>query len=286
MKILIIGSRGALGQQLSKIISQGGDDLLGWDFPEVSLTDLGALTVRLESLKPDLIINAAAYNAVDKCEQDPVEKELAFTLNEALPKTLAAFAADGRAVLVHYSTDYVFSGDGRQKLDETAKPDPLNNYGASKAAGEESLLNKPNLKYYLIRTSKLFGPKSDSPFAKNSFFAVMKKLSSEQPSLKVVNDEKSCFTYTPDLAQATVALVKENRPFGIYHLVNPPAATWYDGVLALKELADLKVEILPIPGASLERPAKRPQDSTLINTKLPPLRDYREALKEYLTNFL
>ncbi|MDD2257887.1 NAD(P)-dependent oxidoreductase [Candidatus Falkowbacteria bacterium] len=286
MKILIIGSRGALGQQLSKVFSQGDDDLFAWDFPEFNLTDFKSLRARLESLRPDLIINAAAYNAVDKCEQDLIEKELAFVLNEALPKTLADFTVDTQAILIHYSTDYVFSGDGQQKLDETARPNPLNNYGVSKAAGEKVLSDKLNLKYYLIRTSKLFGPKSDSPFAKNSFFALMKKLSFEQASLKVVNDEKGCFTYTPDLAQATFTLLKENYPFGIYHLVNPPAATWYDGVLALKELADLKVEILPIPGSSLERPAKRPYDSTLINTKFPALRDYREALKEYLINFL
>lgn len=285
MKILIIGSRGALGQQLSRALSEG-HELVGWDFPEVSLTDLKSLPKKLEILKPNLIINAAAYNAVDKCEEDEAEKELAFILNESLPKTLATFCATNKLPLIHYSTDYVFSGAGEQELNETAQPAPINVYGASKAAGEQAVISTPGLDYYLIRTSKLFGPKSDSPFAKNSFFATMKKLAAEKTVLEVVDDERSCFTYTPDLAAATVTLLAEKYPVGIYHLINPPAVTWYEGVLALKELASLTVEVLPVAGANLERPAKRPPDSTLINTKFPPLRDYREALKEYLNNFL
>jgi len=285
MKILIIGSRGALGQQLSRVLSVD-HELVGWDFPEVTLTDLKSLPAKLEILKPDLIINAAAYNMVDKCEQDEAEKELAFTLNESLPKTLATFCAANKIVLIHYSTDYVFSGAGEQELNEAAQPAPINVYGASKAAGEQAVVSTIGLDYYLIRTSKLFGPKSDSPFAKNSFFATMKKLIEEKTVLEVVDDERSCFTYTPDLAAATATLITEKYPVGIYHLTNPPAATWYEGVVALKELVALTVEVLPITGANLERPAKRPADSALINTKFPPLRDYREALKEYLNNFL
>lgn len=285
MKTLIIGSRGALGQQLTKIFS-ADQEIVGWDFPEVTLIDLESLRSRLEALKPDLILNAAAYNAVDKCEQDKAEKDLAFTLNEDLPKVLADFAASSGAFLVHYSTDYVFSGDDQQELKETATPKPINVYGESKLAGEKAVLETPNLKYYLIRTSKLFGPKSDSPFAKNSFFATMKNLASEKESLEVVNDEKSCFTYTLDLAEATATLFKKDYPIGIYHLVNPSAATWYDGVLTLKELAHLDVKVLPIAGENLKRPAKRPKNSTLINTKFPQLRNYREALNEYLNNYL
>lgn len=285
MKILIIGSLGALGQQLTKVFQQAGDEITGWDAPEFQLVQPESLNIPLQQLNPDVIINAAAYNAVDKCETDPAEQELAQILNHKLPHFLAAWAAAAHKILIHYSTDYVFSGLADYPLEETAKPDPINYYGASKAAGEKAITSTAGLNYYLIRTSKLFGPKGGSPFAKDSFFEVMKRLAESQPELNVVSDELSCFTYTPDLAQATLKLVAEKQPYGIYHIVNPPAATWYDGVLALKELAGLSVLINPISGDTLKRPARRPLNSALVNTKTPALRDYREALKEYLDNY-
>lgn len=285
MKILIIGSLGALGQQLAKVFSTAKHEVHAWDAPDFNLLEPESLSSHLKQLNPDLIINAAAYNAVDKCETDESEQAIAKILNQDLPRFLAIWAADAQKILVHYSTDYVFSGLKGQSLTEDVTPDPISYYGSSKAAGEAEILKVSGLRYYLIRTSKLFGPKGTSPFAKDSFFEIMKRLAQSQPELRVVNDELSCFTYTPDLAQATLNLITEQYPYGIYHLSNPPAATWYDGVLALKEVLGLTVAVTPIMSTELQRPAKRPYDSTLINTKAPALRDYREALQEYLSNY-
>jgi dTDP-4-dehydrorhamnose reductase len=282
MKTLILGSQGGLGTQLAKTFKSS--DLLTWDKAEADFLNLSDLLVKLDIAKPALIINAVAYNAVDKCEVDTEELDIALRLNFDLPRVLAEWCLINKATLVHYSTDYVFNGNAQKsEFIETDKPNPISKYGETKAMGEEAILECLDLKYYIIRLSKLFGPKGDSLHTKASFFDVMLNLAKTNSELKVVNEELSCFTYSPDLAQATYNLLTGNYEPGVYHLVNSSSCTWYDGVVALKELADLTVEVKPISGTDLIRAARRPEFSVLKNTKYPALRDYREALKEYLT---
>jgi dTDP-4-dehydrorhamnose reductase len=138
------------------------------------------------------------------------------------------------------------------------------------------------LNFYLIRTSKLFGPKGKSKFAKPGFFDIMLELAKTKNELKVVHDEMSCFTHTPDLAKATYELIGKKADFGIYHIVNEGPATWFDGVNSLFSLTGSKVNVVPIKMDDYPRPAKRPMYSVLKNTKFPKLRSYQEALKEYL----
>lgn len=281
MKTLILGSQGGLGTQLTKIFSS--EELLTWDKAEADFLNTPDLLVKLDIAKPEVIINAVAYNAVDKCETDEVELDTALKLNYNLPKELARWCNDNSAVLIHYSTDYVFSGtEDKQEFTETDTPNPANKYGETKAMGEGAILEYPDLKYYIIRLSKLFGPKGDSPYTKASFFDIMLNLAKTNSELKVVSEELSCFTYSKDLARATYDLLKQEYKPGIYHLVNSDSCTWYDGVLTLKELANLQVEVKPIKGSDLVRPALRPKFSVLKNTKFPALRSYREALKDYL----
>lgn len=281
MKTLILGSQGGLGTQLTKVFDS--KDLLTWDKAEADFLNLPDLLVKLDIAKPELIINAVAYNAVDKCETDEEELDIALKLNFDLPSALAKWCETNSATLVQYSTDYVFSGtDEKKEFTEIDIPNPINKYGETKAMGEKAILDCVGLKYYIIRLSKLFGPKGDSPHTKASFFDIMLKLAETNPELKVVNEELSCFTYSPDLAEATHKLITEKFESGIYHLVNSGSCTWYDGVLALKELANLPVEVKPISGSDLARPARRPEFSVLKNTKFPALRNYQEALKEYL----
>ncbi|MGE5425922.1 MAG: dTDP-4-dehydrorhamnose reductase [Bacillota bacterium] len=286
MPILILGSAGNLGGQLLKVFAK--NDVIGWDRDDVDLLDSSELKRRLDALAPEVIINAAAYNAVDRCESEEIEKDLAFLLNSSLPACLADYCLAAGALLIHYSTDYVFGGDSRfsPAYQETDRPDPLNTYGASKAAGEQEVARRAllGLNYYLIRTSKLFGPKGNNPLAKPSFFDIMLEAAGKNTELKAVDAEMSCFTYTPDLAEATHALWEEKAPRGIYHLTNSGAATWYQGAQELFRLSGSSVLVSPVGPDEWPRPAKRPAFSVLANTRRKPLRSWQEALAEYLEN--
>ncbi|MFZ4648497.1 MAG: SDR family oxidoreductase [Patescibacteria group bacterium] len=283
MKILILGSQGNLGTQLMKVFFES--QVVGLDRNDLDFLDFNLLGKRLKDEMPDLVINAAAYNAVDKCETEPLEKDLAIKLNIDLPAYLAGFCLLNNLILVHYSTDYVFSGDKDcLGFDENSKTNPINFYGQSKANGEQEVRNlgTEGLKYYLIRTSKLFGPLGSSPYAKPGFFDMMIELAQNRSALKSVDEEFSCFTFTPDLAVATKNLVFEKYPFGIYHLINDGKATWYDGALEAFKIKGLAVKVTPVSGAAFPRPAKRPVSSILKNTKVPAFRSWKEALAEYL----
>ncbi|MFH1233526.1 MAG: dTDP-4-dehydrorhamnose reductase [Patescibacteria group bacterium] len=282
-KILILGAQGNLGKQLVKVFSDD-NQVIAWDKSDVDITDKELVLKKVDDLKPDVLINAAAYNAVDKCEESDEEYELAKKINIDGPKFLAEACLKADATLVHYSSDYVFSGNKENGYREDDLPDPINRYGKTKFHGEKRILelSGKGLKWYLIRTSKLFGPKGESEMAKPSFFDIMLKLSLEKDELNVVDGEKSCFTYTPDLAIATKNLIESNKGFGIYHLFNSGSCTWYEGVVELFRLKDINIKISRINSDDLKRPAKRPQNSVLLNTKFPLLRDWHEALVEYL----
>ncbi len=282
-KTLILGAKGNLGQQLVKVFSPD-DEVIAWDRGEIDITDRELILKKISDIKPELVINAAAYNAVDKCETEDEEYELAKKINIDGPKFLAEACLKAGATLVHYSTDYVFDGAKKRGYAEADEPKPINRYGKTKFHGERKILelSGKGLKWYLIRTSKLFGPKGESEMAKPSFFDMMLELSRQKQNLEVINGEVSCFTYTPDLAKATKELVDKNSGYGIYHIINSGACTWYGAALELFKLAGIDMAVKPITGDQLARPAKRPKYSVLLNTKLPPMRDYREALREYL----
>ena len=189
--------------------------------------------------------------------------------------------------MVQYSSDYVFAGDNLSGYVEIDQPAPINEYGRSKLAGEQALLRQGELglNYYLIRTSKLFGPRGTSSATKLSFFDIMLKLAETESEIKGVDAEESCFTYTPDLAQATWQLLADKLEKGVYHIVNGQPATWYQALQKLQQLANLTVPIRSISSVDLPRPAVRPQHSILLMNKLPALRSYEEALQEYLNQF-
>ena len=283
MKIVILGAQGNLGTQLVKVFSN--DEVVALDRQDLDFLDFNLLTDRLENERADVIINAAAYNAVDKCEADKEEKALAKKLNIDLPTFLSVFCLSNETILIHYSTDYVFSGKSNDDFFvESDLQNPINVYGQTKAEGEKKILELENsgLKYYLIRTSKLFGPAGTSAFAKTSFFDMIVKLAQNGSDIKAVDEERSCFTYTPDLALATTDLLADKAPFGIYHLVNYGAVTWYKGALEVLKIKGFDLPITPVPSSAFPRPAKRPFSSVLKNTKRPNLRSWREALADYL----
>ncbi len=282
--ILILGARGNLGVQLTKIFKDSDYEAVAWDREEIDITDKELIIKKINDIKPSIIINAAAYNAVDKCEEDRKEFELAYKINGEAVGFLVEAALKVNAILIHYSTDYVFAGDKKEGYSEDDRPSPINKYGETKLAGEKEIISSSGkgLKWYLIRTSKLFGPRGKSPTAKPSFFDLMINLAASRKELKVVDAEVSSFTYTPDLARVTRELIEEKYGYGIYHLVNEGACTWYEAACKLFKILEKDIKIKPVSPEYFPRPAKRPPYSILLNTKFKKLRNWREALKEYL----
>lgn len=283
-KILILGAKGNLGGQLARVFSGEENEVIGWDREEIDITDKELIIKKIGDLKPELIINAAAYNAVDKCEEDDEQFELAKKINGLASGYLSEGALAVGATLIHYSTDYVFPGDKEEGYEEDDETGPVNRYGESKLMGEKEIisLSGKGLRWYIIRTSKLFGPKGESEAAKPSFFDSMLKLAREREVLDVVYEEMSCFTYTPDLALWTKKIRESNAGYGIYHFVNEGPCTWYEAAKDLFKLAGVNVKVNPVSADKFPRPAKRPKYSVLLNTKFERMRGRKEALREYL----
>jgi len=306
-KVLIIGAKGMLGQELVSVFKSDGDyKVFAWDKKEIDITNQKQVQNKIAKLKPAIILNAAAYNNVDGCEKNKKEFEKAKNLNGKAPGYLARVAKKIGAILIQYSTDYAFDGMpeivepsgcagscGSCSLhqgfvpqigfNEDSTPNPIQKYGKTKLMGEKAV-QKNGGDYYIIRLSKLFGKPAKIKDSKKSFFDVMLKISKNKKSVSVVDEETSCFTYAPDLAKKTKEIIEAKKPFGIYHVFNEGACTWHEAVVELYKMAKIKVKVIPVGSEEFPRPAKRPYVSTLINTKLNPMRNYKLALKEYLKN--
>lgn len=297
-----------LGQELVRIFNEDDStEVIAWDREDVDIVNENKLAEKISNLNPGIILNAAAYNAVDKCEEDEKEFEVAKNINGKAPGYLAEIAKKDGAVFVHYSTDYVFGKEMPEipepkgctgscgscglhegfvpeiGFDEEAKPAPVSKYGETKLMGEREVQEKGE-KYYIIRTSKIFGKSGAGEGAKKSFFDMMLAVGkkAEGGEVKAVDEETSCFTYAPDLARKTKEIIEAKKEFGIYHIVNSDPCTWYEAVLELYRQAKVDAKIIPVSADEFPRPAMRPFYSVLLNTKLNPLRSWKEALKDYL----
>lgn len=301
-KVLILGAKGMLGQELARVYREDdGYDVVAWDVEDIDVTDFESAEGKIRDFAPALVVNAVAYNAVDACEEDEAEYAKALLLNAEAPGFLARLAKDMDATLIHYSTDYVFDGNLEENktktgchgggccgtgasspgYDETSVPNPVSRYGESKLRGERAVRSVGGT-FYVIRLSKLFGRPAMSAIGKKSFFGKMLEAAREKSEVTVVNDEKSCFTYAPDLALASKVLEQSALPSGIYHIVNEDAATWYEAAQELFRLAGMDMTVKPISSDTFPRPARRPRCSALRNTRFLPLRPYTEALEEFL----
>ena len=274
-RVLILGAKGTLGTQLLKVFPQA----TGWDRDDVDVTDFPAFRAKVAALGfvPDAVINCVAFNDVDGAEDRPAQ---AFALNAHLVDSLAQFTRELSIPLVHYSTNYVFNGEKGEYREDDA-PSPLSIYAQSKLRGEQFITRAAG-QAYIVRTAVIFGPKGESDLSKKSFVDLMLDLSSHRDTLQIVSDEINSITYAPDLAAQTHYLLATGPAPGIYHATNAGAVSWFDFATAIFRLAGKNVRVTPVPSTHFPRKATRPARAVLLNTKLPPMRDWQSALAEFL----
>jgi len=272
---VVAAAEGEVGMTFSNVLILGANGMLGRDlatvFPEARLcghknldiTDEAAVKAYILEMKPDLVINAAAYTNVDGCEDEP---ETAFTVNGDAPGYIAAACREAGVRLVHYSTDYVFDGSKKEYV-ESDQPNPINVYGASKLRGEQKIAENMD-DYRIIRTSWLFGRHG------KNFVETIRHLSKENETVRVVTDQVGKPTYTVDLARKTAEIAE--CPPGIYHVTNDGVCSWYEFARAFA------LNVVPCSSSEFPRKARRPAYSVLANTKTSPMRPWKEALEDYL----
>lgn len=270
-----------LGQDLAKVFAELGHEVTGTDRRTLDITNHAAVMDFVAGYRFEAIVNAAAYNFVDRVE-DEQYFPLAYQINALGPKFLAEAASVNQIPFVHFSTDYVFAGNQPEGYREDDRPEPISKYGETKLAGENFVLATSG-QNYVCRLSKIFGAPSQSEAGKESFVALMLRLAASQPSLKIVHEEVGCPSYTRDIAEVTGALLAAQHEPGIYHLVNEGGGvTWYEFAEEIFALADIKTPREPVPSSEFPRAAQCPKFAALHNTKLPPLRKRQEALADFL----
>lgn len=293
LSVLLIGANGQVGQELRKALGTKSafGEVTAVGRESLDLTDLDAIAQQINALQPDLILNAAAYTAVDKAESEP---ELAHRINAEAPKTMAESAVKCGAALVHISTDYVFPGtDGSPRV-ETDATGPLSVYGKSKLTGEEAIRAVLD-DHIILRTAWVYGTQG-----KGNFCKTMLRLAKDRDTLGIVADQVGSPTWAKDIADAICALstqVKENSALaGTYHFTNSGVASWYDFAIAIFEEArhlgiPLQIETVnPLTTADYPTPAQRPPYSVLSCQKISqtlgsPPPHWRNSLRDMLAEY-
>ena len=271
---LVIGANGMLGSMMVERLTASGANVQGVILSDLDITNEQQTESVIRERKPEIIMNCAAYTNVDGAEAD---EETALAVNGDGVRNLARAAKGLGARIVHISTDYVFSGTQADGYNEDAQPEPKGAYGRTKLAGERALAEE-GADFLLVRSAWLYGPRG-----KNFVDTIAEKLQAGE-TLKVVGDQVGSPTFTGDLAEGIIALVNDEAPSGIYHLVNSGCASWYDLACAIREEIGLTTPITEVTTAEFPRPAPRPAYSVLNNTKRPPLPPWRDALTRYLTH--
>lgn len=286
-RILLTGANGQVGWELQRTLSCLGE-VVALDSQALNLADAAAIRDKVREIGPQFIVNSAAYTAVDKAES---EAEVARAVNAVAPGILAEEAARSGALLVHYSTDYVFNGSGSIPWREEDVCNPLNIYGETKLEGER-LIQASGCRHLIFRTSWVYGARG------SNFLLTMRRLMRERPELKIVDDQIGAPTWCRDLAEATAQILSQlvspllaaenTTPWGIYHMSNAGEISWHGFAQAIQAL-DAPEEtrplarLLAIPGSEYPTPARRPLNSRLDNGKLQRtfglrLQNWRSAL--------
>lgn len=265
MRILLTGKNGQVGHELQHLLPSLGT-VIAFGREELDLTSADAIRKTMRDVRPDIVVNAAAYTAVDRAEQEP---DKAFAINATAPGIIAEEALRTDAFVVHYSTDYVFDGTKKTPYLENDSPNPLSAYGHSKIAGENAI-RASDAAHFIFRTSWVYAAHG------RNFVQTILGLARERNELKIVDDQIGAPTWARTIAETTLAALKgQYRDHGgLYHLTATGAVTWFGFAKAIlaeaKSLGpDLRVpEIIPITTSEYPLPAPRPANSRLDNTKL------------------
>lgn len=268
MKVLVTGANGMLGQDLCPILEDEGYEVIETDIHNLDITNETQTLQVIKSEKPDFVIHCAAYTNVDKAEEDI---ETARLINSKGTENIAKACGEMDATLVYVSTDYVFNGQGTRPYLPTDKPEPLNNYGLTKYEGEEAV-KKYCPKHFITRTSWLYGIHG------KNFVETMISLA-DKSELKVVDDQIGCPTWTVELANGIVKLLR-TEDYGIYHVCGSSSTSWYGFAKEIYDQMNLKVNLKPCTTEEFPRPAKRPAYSIMENNKI--CKNWKTALKSYL----
>jgi dTDP-4-dehydrorhamnose reductase len=289
--VLVTGVNGQVGYELARTL-QGLGNVVAVDRSVLDLSNLDQIRAVVRDVRPALIVNPAAYTAVDKAEQ---EADLAMLINGEAPGVLAEEAKKLGAALIHYSTDYVFNGTKEGAYVEDDATDPQNVYGRSKLAGEEAIA-ATGVNHLVLRTSWVYGTRG------KNFLLTMLRLGADRPELKVVADQFGAPTWCNTIATLTAHIVAQsfaaadgpawwNERSGVYHLCAGDSTSWHGFASAIFELAGLpnRPNTLPIPASEYPTPATRPANSRMSNEKLAQVfglaaPHWREALQLCLTD--
>jgi dTDP-4-dehydrorhamnose reductase len=273
---LITGSYGQLGTDLQGVLAETPDEVVrAVDVDVLDITDAAAVDAFIADCDPDILVNAAAYTAVDAAEEN---EELAFRVNATGPAVLAAAMARHGGKLVHVSTDYVFAGDGVRPYEVDDTPDPHSAYGRTKLAGELAVRELLSDASYVVRTAWVYGGTGAN------FVKTMVRLQGERDTVSVVDDQRGSPTWSADLARALVELARSKAAPGIYHCTGGGSTTWFGFTQAIfEELGADPARVLPTTTDAFPRPAPRPAYSVLSDSSwreagLTPMPDWRDAL--------
>jgi dTDP-4-dehydrorhamnose reductase len=273
LRILLTGATGQVGWELRGTLAPLGE-VKAFDRFGLDLADTPPLVATVRALQPAVIVNAAAYTAVDKAE---AERDMAFAVNATAPRVLAEEAKRIGALLVHYSTDYVFDGEKASPYVEDDAPRPTSVYGESKLAGEQAIL-KSGCRHLILRTSWVYGPRG------KNFYLTMLRLAKERPELRVVDDQVGAPTSSLEIARATATLLGKGAR-GLYHMTAAGETSWCGFARAIFAAAGIATPVVPIPTADYPTPARRPRNSRLDCSRLRAdfgvaLAPWEEALAE------
>jgi len=275
--ILLTGAGGQLGFELKRLLPAHGE-LVASDRGSLDLSDADAVAATVRRVEPQIIVNAAGYTAVDRAESEPA---LADAINARAPEVLAEEAKRLDALLIHYSTDYVFDGTSAEPYREEDRPNPINAYGRSKLAGERAIAAAGGA-HLILRTSWIYGRHGQN------FLLTMKRLAATRSELRIVADQFGVPNWSRVLAEATASLVScgaaaLGEKSGIYHLSGRGRASWFDFARAIFDGADIP-RVVPISTADYPTPARRPASAVLATAKMEQtfgivLPDWRQTLE-------
>lgn len=261
MKLLVTGANGQLGLTFKAIQEQYDHEFIFVTRNDIDLSGPNTIKEKLQEIDFDVLINCAAYTAVDKAEE---EEELANTVNGDSVGEMSKYCADQDKLMIHISTDFVFNGKAYEPLTEDHETEPVSIYGSSKLLGENAVQENAK-RFYIIRTAWVY-----SPYQKN-FVKTMMRFMGEKDQLGIVYDQVGSPTYTFDLAEAIMKMIEFNEQedvYGVYHYSNEGAISWYDFSMAIKDLGGFNLEVKSIRTHEYPLPAKRPNYSVLDKKKI------------------